>query len=67
MLNTIQKKLLKFLKEKKNEFSQAVALNVAAGLIVSGKEKDFKIAFEKALEHLISGNVFQHLKKIQSN
>ena len=52
---------------KNNEFSQAVALNVAAGLIVSGKEKDFKIAFEKALKHLISGNVFQHLKKIQSN
>ncbi len=60
-------KIIEIYKGKNNEFSQAVALNVAAGLIVSGKEKDFKIAFEKAVEHLISGNVFQHLKKIQSN
>ena len=67
MLNIILKKLLKFLKEKNNEFSQSVALNVAAGLIVSDKENDFKIAFEKATEHLNSGKVFEHLIKIQSN
>ena len=67
MQNIILKKLLKFLKVKKNEFSQSVALNVAAGLIVSGKENDFKISYEKATNHLNSGNVFQHLVKIQSN
>ncbi len=59
--------MLKFSKEKKNEFSQSVALNVAAGLIVSGKENDFKIAFEKATKHLNSGKVFEHLTKIQAN
>ena len=58
---------MKYLKEKKNEFSQSVALNVAAGLIVSGKESDFKTSYEKAIKHLNSGQVFHHLVKIQSN
>jgi anthranilate phosphoribosyltransferase len=49
-----------------NEFSVAVALNVAAGLIVSGKLHDFKDAFDQATKHLASGNVFQHLSKLQS-
>ena len=48
-----------------NEFSVAVALNVAAGLIVSGKEYDFLDAFNKASKHLASGVVFQHLTKLQ--
>ena len=59
-------KIIEIFKGKKNEFSQSVALNVAAGLIVSGKETDFKTAFEIATTHLNSGNVFQHLTKIQS-
>ena len=59
-------KIIEIFKGKKNEFSQSVALNVAAGLIVSGKENDFKTAFEIASKHLNSGNVFQHLTKIQS-
>jgi anthranilate phosphoribosyltransferase len=49
-----------------NEFSVAVALNVAAGLIVSGRDINFIDAFKKASEHLASGNVFQHLIKLQS-
>ena len=60
-------KIVEIFKVQKNEFSQSVALNVAAGLIVSGKENDFKIAFEKASKHLNSGNVFHHLTKLQSN
>ena len=61
------KKIIEIFNGQKNEFSQSVALNVAAGLIVSGKETDFKISFEKATKHLNSGNVFKHLIKIQSN
>ncbi len=61
------KKIIEIYKGKNNEFSQSVALNVAAGLIVSGKENDFKKAFENATNHLNSGNVFKHLSKIQSN
>ncbi len=59
-------KIIEIFKGKENEFSQSVALNVAAGLVVSGKETDFKTAFETATKHLNSGNVFQHLAKIQS-
>ncbi len=59
-------KILEICKGKNNEFAQAVALNVAAGLIVSGSMYDFKDAFEKALKHLSSGKVYDHLTKIQS-
>ena len=59
-------KIIEIYKGANNEFAQAVALNVAAGLIVSGKELDFKNAFEKALNHLKSGAVFEFLSKIQS-
>ena len=59
-------KIIEIYKGTANEFSQAVALNVAAGLIVSGQEENFKDAFEKATNHLKSGNVFQYLSKIQS-
>ena len=45
-------KIIEIYKGRTNEFSQAVALNVAAGLIVSGKENDFKYAYDKATEHI---------------
>jgi anthranilate phosphoribosyltransferase len=60
-------KIIEIFKGKSNEFSQSVALNVAAGLIVAGKEINFKNAFEKTIKHLKTGNVFHHLTKIQSN
>ena len=59
-------KIIEIYKGEKNEFSQAVALNIAAGLIVSGKEFNFKDAYKKANEHLNSGDVFKFLNKIQS-
>jgi len=59
-------KIIEIYKGKLNEFSQSVALNIAAGLIVSGSENNFKTAFDKASKHLASGNVFQHLSKLQS-
>ena len=59
-------KIIDIYKGTSNEFSQSVALNAAAGLIVSGKENDFKNAFEKVNKHLSSGKVFEHLTKLQS-
>ena len=59
-------KILEIFKGKLNEFSQSVSLNVAAGLIVAGKENDFKKAFYKASKHLESGKVFEHLIKLQN-
>jgi anthranilate phosphoribosyltransferase len=38
-------KIIEIYKGKSNEFSQSVALNVAAGLIVSGSENNFKDSF----------------------
>ena len=59
-------KIVEICKGTTNEFSCAVALNVAAGLIVSGNQQNFKNAYEKATKHLKSGNVFQYLNKIRS-
>ena len=58
-------KIIEIYKGTINEFSVAVALNVAAGLIVSGKEYNFLDAFNKATNHLNSGKVYDHLIKIQ--
>ena len=60
-------KIIEIFKGTTNEFSVAVALNTAAGLIVSGKESNFESAFQKASTHLNSGKVYLHLNKIQSN
>ena len=54
------------MKGSDNEFSQAVSLNVAAGLVVAGKEMDYKNAYSKAIKYLNSGSVYEHLFKIQS-
>ena len=59
-------KIIDILKGVSNEFSQSVALNTAAGLIVSGKENDFKNAFDKATKHLNTGKAFEHFRKLQS-
>ena len=59
-------KIIDIYKGASNEFSQSVALNAAAGLIVAGKENNFKNAFKKISEYLNSGKVFEHLTKLQS-
>ena len=60
-------KIIEIFEGKLNEFSQSVALNAAAGLIVSGKENKFSNAFERSLSYLRSGNVFKHLEKMRKN
>ncbi len=60
-------KIIEIFEGELNEFSQSVALNAAAGLIVSGKENKFSIAYEKSLSYLKSGNVFKHLEKMRKN
>ena len=59
-------KIIDIFKGVDNEFSDSVALNVAAGLIVSNKEPNFKKAYEFTKQHLKSGKVFEHLQKIQA-
>ena len=59
-------KIIDIFKGIDNEFSDSVALNTAAGLVVSNKEKDFKKAFELSKHHLKSSKVFDHLQKIRA-
>ncbi len=58
-------KIIEIFKGEDNDFSKAVSLNAAAGLIVSEKETNFKNAYEKSRSHLISGKTLEHLKKLK--
>ncbi len=59
-------KIIDIYRGEDNEFSDAVALNVSAGLVITDKEKNFKDSYNLAKHHLKSGKVFNHLKKIQA-
>ena len=59
-------KIIDIYKGVENEFSDAVSLNVAAGLVIATKEKNFKDSYNLAKQHLKSGKVFNHLQKIQA-
>jgi len=59
-------KMISIFKGEDNDFSKAVCLNSAAGLIVSGKFSNFKDAYNNARKHILSGKTFEHLKGIQN-
>ena len=59
-------KLVKIFKGEDNDFSKAVCLNAAAGLIVSEKYDDFKLAYNYARDFIRSGKSYKHLMKIQN-
>ena len=59
-------KMIDIFKGEDNDFSKAVCLNAAAGLIVTEKKIEFKDAYETARLHILSGKAFQNLKNIQN-
>jgi anthranilate phosphoribosyltransferase len=59
-------KMIEIFKGKDNDFSKAVCLNAAAGLIVNEAHEDFNEAYDNAREHILSNKVIQHLEKIQN-
>ena len=59
-------KIIEIFKGNDNDFSKAVCLNAAAGLIVSEKHNEFSKAYNDAREHILSGNTFKHLTNIQN-
>jgi anthranilate phosphoribosyltransferase len=59
-------KIIDIYKGEDNEFSDAVALNVAAGLIIVDTQKNFKNSYNSTKQHLKSGKVFDHFQKIQA-
>ena len=59
-------KIIEIFKGKDNDFSKAVCLNAAAGLIVSEKYEDYEKAYNAARDFIKSGSVHDHLTKIQN-
>ena len=59
-------KLVNIFKGEDNDFSKAVCLNAAAGLIVSEKYDDFKLAYNYSRDFIKSGKSYKHLMKIQN-
>ena len=59
-------KMIEIFKGKDNDFSKAVCLNAAAGLIVGEKFSEFSEAYNYTREFILSGKTFLHLEKIQN-
>ena len=61
------KKIIDVFKGEDNDFSKAVCLNASAGLIVSENQKNIIEAYSLARKHILSGNAYKHIKKLQIN
>jgi len=59
-------KMIEIFKGEDNDFSKAVCLNAAAGLVVAEKFSDFSEAYNQARKFILSGKTFSHLEKIQN-
>ena len=59
-------KMINIFKGEDNDFSKAVCLNAAAGLIVNENSQNFNDAYKNTREHILSGKTFKHLEKIQN-
>ena len=59
-------KMTDIFKGEDNDFSKAVCLNAAAGLVVNETYQNFNEAFNKARKYILSGQTFKHLEKIQN-
>ena len=59
-------KMREIFQGKDNDFSIAVCLNAAAGLIVADKSNSFKEGYVKLRDHILSGKVMAHISKLQS-
>ena len=60
-------KMINIFKGEDNDFSKAVCLNAAAGLIVNETYQNFTEAYNNAREHILSNKVIKHLEKIQND
>ena len=59
-------KIIDIFKGEDNDFSKAVCLNAAAGLIVNETHQNFADAYNDARDHILSNKVTKHLEKIQN-
>ena len=61
------RKMIDIFKGEDNDYSKAVCLNAAAGLIVTEKNSEFKDAYNSARSHILSGKTFISLKDMQDD
>ena len=59
-------KMIDIFKGEDNDFSKAVCLNAAAGLIVMDKFLSFKDSYNEARNYILSGKTFNYLKSLQN-
>ena len=59
-------KMINIFRGEDNDFSKAVCLNAAAGLIVNENHQNFADAYNHAREYILSNKVIKHLEKIQN-
>ena len=59
-------KMIEIFKGKDNDFSKAVCLNAAAGLIISEKFTEYLDAYNFSRKFILSGKPYSHLEKIQN-
>ena len=60
-------KIIDIFKGEDNDFSIAVCLNSAAGLVVTGTHNNFKDAYNSAREHILTGKAFNHLNLLRND
>ena len=60
------KKMINIFKGEDNDFSKAVCLNAAAGLVVAEKHSKFIDAYDHAKQHILTGKTYEHLSKLQN-
>ena len=59
-------RMINIFKGEDNDFSKAVCLNAAAGLVVNETHQNFNKAYDDARKHILSGQAFKQLEKIQN-
>jgi len=59
-------KMINIFKGEDNDFSKAVCLNAAAGLIVAEKNSQFSEAYHKTRDHILSGKTYENIKRLQN-
>ena len=57
-------KIKEIFQGKDNDFSIAVCLNAAAGLLVAEKSNNFSEAYQGLRNHILSGKVINHISKL---
>ncbi len=59
-------KMIDIFKGEDNDFSKAVCLNAAAGLIVMEKYSNFNDSYENVRKFILTGKTYEHLKSLQN-